>query len=208
LSFAEVPSLEEQRANTIVTMHWYYTNEVAAVTDNVQAEIELFTQNANTGYSNSGIPLELQIKCIELLPTFTETSDPSGMLETFRTIKGIHETRSQLNFFGCALSILCQNLFLYNFEFSGSLSATKNTADIAFLMVSGPKSGVCGVAYLNAHTNNYSFGWVGKGCQTVVTGHEVGHNFGATHNREISSSGVEGFEYGYLIPGGYASIMA
>jgi hypothetical protein len=88
LVFAEVPSLEEQRANTIVTVHWYYTNELAAVTDNVQAEIELFTQNANTGYSNSGIPLELQIKCIELLPTFGETNDSSRMLATFITVKG------------------------------------------------------------------------------------------------------------------------
>jgi hypothetical protein len=93
LSFAEVPSLEEQRTNTILSVHWYYTNELADVTDNVEAEIELFTQNANTGYSNSGIPLELQIKCIELLPTFTQTSDPSGMLATFRTIKGANETQ-------------------------------------------------------------------------------------------------------------------
>jgi hypothetical protein len=94
LSFAEVPSLEEQRANTIVTVHWYYTNELAAVTDNVQAEIELFTRNANTGYRNSGIPLELQIKCIELLPAFTETSDANGMLDTFSTIKGANETQN------------------------------------------------------------------------------------------------------------------
>jgi hypothetical protein len=88
------------------------------------------------------------------------------------------------------------------------LSATKNTADIAFLMISGSKSGVCGTAYLNAYINGYAFGWVGKGCQTIVTGHEVGHNFGAYHNKEISSGANEGFEYGYLIEGGYASIMA
>jgi hypothetical protein len=94
LLFAEVPSLEDQRANTIVTVHWYYTNELAAWTDNVQAEMELFTQNANTGYSNSGIPLELQIKCIELLPTLTETSDTNGMLNSFTTIKGTHETQN------------------------------------------------------------------------------------------------------------------
>jgi hypothetical protein len=85
--------VEDQRANTILTVHWYYTNELAAVTDNVQAEIELLTQNANTGYSNSGIPLELQIKCIELLPTFTETSDPNGMLYTFRSVKGANKTQ-------------------------------------------------------------------------------------------------------------------
>jgi hypothetical protein len=87
------------------------------------------------------------------------------------------------------------------------LSATKNTADIAFFILSGPKSGVCGSAYLNAYINEYSFGWVGKGCHTSF-GHEIGHNFGANHNREIASSGVEGFEYGHLIQGGYATMMA
>jgi hypothetical protein len=94
-SIAEVPSLEEQRGYTIVSVHWYYTNELANVTDNVQAEIELFTQNANIGYDNSGIPLELQIKCIELLPNFSETSNAAEMLGTFSNIKGKHETRSQ-----------------------------------------------------------------------------------------------------------------
>jgi hypothetical protein len=88
------------------------------------------------------------------------------------------------------------------------LSATKNTADLALLMISGATSGVCGIAYLNAYRNGYAYGWVGKGCQTIVTGHEVGHNFGAYHNKEISSGADEGFEYGYLIEGGYASIMA
>jgi hypothetical protein len=109
LSFAEVPSLEEQRANTILSVHVYFTNELAAVTDDVQAEVELFKQTANTGYSNSKIPLELQIKCIELLPTFTEPSNHSGMLTTLQTVKGIHEIRSKKTLCVCLLSILCQH---------------------------------------------------------------------------------------------------
>jgi hypothetical protein len=88
------------------------------------------------------------------------------------------------------------------------MSATKNTADLALLMISGATSRVCGIAYLNAYRNGYAFGWVGKGCQNTVTGHEVGHNFGAYHNKEISSGADEGFEYGYLIEGGYATMMA
>jgi hypothetical protein len=67
--------------------------------------------------------------------------------------------------------------------------------------------GYCGTAYMNAHTNGMSFGWVAKGCLTSF-GHEVGHNFGANHNREISSGGLEGFEYGHLIQGGYGTLMA
>ena len=108
----------------------------------------------------------------------------------------------------------------YHFELLGSRNATRNSADIALLMISGGVEVVsshekthlgriCGIAYLNAYRyKTFSFGLVGKGCPTVVTGHEVGHMFGALHNKEISSGADQGFEYGYLIPGGYASIMA
>jgi hypothetical protein len=88
------------------------------------------------------------------------------------------------------------------------LSATKRTADIALLLISGPISGRCGIAYLNAYRHGNAFGWVGKGCQTTTLGHEIGHSFGAYHNKEIASGADEGFEYGHLISGGYASIMA
>jgi hypothetical protein len=74
-------------------------------------------------------------------------------------------------------------------------------------MISGPKSSDCGIAYFNAYINGYAFGWVGKGCQIIVTGDKVGHNFGVYHNKEISSGADVGFEYGYLIEGGYTNIL-
>jgi hypothetical protein len=63
------------------------------------------------------------------------------------------------------------------------------------------------------------FGWIAKGCQLVVTGHEIGHNFGCLHNKEQHvgqrpPAYFEGFEYGNLVddpvdgrPTGYATIM-
>ena len=53
----------------------------------------------------------------------------------------------------------------------------------------------------------------------MVTGHEIGHNFGCVHNQEIQPkaklpSYFKGYEYGNLIddpktgkPSGYATIM-
>ena len=57
---------------------------------------------------------------------------------------------------------------------------------------------------------NSNFGWVAKNCHQAVTPHEIGHMFGAAHNKEISTNFVPngGFEYGALIPGGYVSVMA
>jgi hypothetical protein len=81
-------------------------------------------------------------------------------------------------------------------------------------MVSGAINGVCGRAFLDAYKyGDNAFGLVRKGCQTIVTGRKVGHNFGAHHNKEIDSGADEGFEYGYLISNappyrGYATIMA
>ena len=102
----------------------------------------------------------------------------------------------------------------------GSYEATRNTADTAFLVLSKSYSGTCGIATIGAHQPTVQpFGWIAKGCQLVVTGHEIGHNFGCLHNKEIQAgkkppSFFEGFEYGNLIddpqdgtPTGYATIM-
>jgi hypothetical protein len=47
---------------TTVTVHWYYTNEMAHVTDNVRGELELVTKNANSAYAESNIPLTVKIR--------------------------------------------------------------------------------------------------------------------------------------------------
>ena len=57
----------------------------------------------------------------------------------------------------------------------------------------------------------YATAYRGKGCQTIVVGHEVGHMFGCRHNREIAGTSnrpIGCYEYGKLISGGYVSIMA
>lgn len=102
----------------------------------------------------------------------------------------------------------------------GSHEATRNTADTALLVLSKSYSGTCGIATIGAHQPTVQpFGWIAKGCQLVVTGHEIGHNFGCLHNKEIQAgknppSYFEGFEYGNLIddpkdgtPTGHATIM-
>ncbi len=94
-------------------------------------------------------------------------------------------------------------------RYKGTEADTRNTADVALMVISKVYSRVCGIAYINAFQNGYSFGWVAKGCQETVTPHEIGHMFGCAHNKEISSwTPVGGFAYGKRITGGYATIMA
>ena len=65
-------------------------------------------------------------------------------------------------------------------------------------------------AYLNAFNNGLSYGFVGKGCHTIVVPHEVGHMHGCCHNLEESCrNSVVPHGYGYFIPGtGKSTIMA
>ena len=119
----------------------------------------------------------------------TERADVIGMVEEFAVSQGSHEE-------------------------------TRNTADTAFLVISKPYSGVCGLASIGGHRANVQpVGWIAKGCQLAVTGHEIGHNFGCLHNKEQHEgkqlpSFFENFEFGNLVdnpvdgePTGYTTIM-
>ena len=59
---------------------------------------------------------------------------------------------------------------------------------------------------------NSNFGWVAKNCHQAVTPHEIGHMFGAAHNKEISNFVPNGgFEYGFLGTAGsfrFVTLMA
>ena len=99
-----------------------------------------------------------------------------------------------------------------------SLSGNKNSADVVVGLVSRVINGVCGIAFVDAlrYSGNPSYGLVMKGCPEIVTGHEIGHMFGALHNIEISGQNEPrgGAFYGNLMdkadatPSGYATIMA
>ena len=136
------------------------------------------------------------------------TADPVGYVQGLVTSTNVGYANSQVPL---RIEAFCVQL-LEDFN----ESATLNSADIAILLLSSSKSGVCGVAYVDGFAHGATFGWVGKGCQNTVTGHEIGHMFGAAHNYEISQfSPREGFEYGFRMPlgplnllvGGFVTIM-
>ncbi len=58
-------------------------------------------------------------------------------------------------------------------DWKGNVQRTKNSADLAMLVLSGPRGGACGVAYINGYRTGWTVSWVGKGCLTFTTQHEV-----------------------------------
>ena len=101
---------------------------------------------------------------------------------------------------------------LAKFRTSAPVSELLDSADIAFLLVK--ESSFCGVAYFNTRT--MPLGLATQGCARgyYSFGHEIGHIFGANHNREVTSSKYCPYCYGYLIKpkgpteySGYRTIM-
>jgi len=81
---------------------------------------------------------------------------------------------------------------------------TRNCADSAVLLMYRGLPGKCGLAFGTAYKCK-TFGIVLKACAThrYSLGHELGHMFGAKHNREVyNETKIEGDKYGYhLQPG-------
>ncbi len=76
-------------------------------------------------------------------------------------------------------------------------------------MLSKSQAGSCGIAFVNGYKHKVTLGWVAKGCQNIVVAHEVGHMFGAAHNKEKASFTPDGeYAYGLHIPPKYVSVMA
>ena len=84
----------------------------------------------------------------------------------------------------------------------------RNTADAAALLSVDFNS--CGVAYLNTISSGNTISICQKSCALgyYSFGHELGHNMGLTHNKEVASNSDYPHGHGYLIQAGSASTGA
>ncbi len=85
-------------------------------------------------------------------------------------------------------------------------------------------AGYCGLAWVNGYggtgdtisvDDNYGYSVVGDGadggsyCLETTLAHELGHNMGSMHNREITTSvGAYSYSYGYKVDGNFHTIMS
>jgi len=97
----------------------------------------------------------------------------------------------------------------------GSLEELRNTADSAVLLTNDLSS--CGRGYLHTYASGLTVSVTKKSCALgyYTFGHEIGHNFGATHDPDTSTNSR--FDYGHghhILPtggskwSGYRTIMA
>ena len=95
----------------------------------------------------------------------------------------------------------------------GSIAELRGTADVAVLLVKSFDA--CGRGYVNSIGSGYTLSVATKNCALgyYSFGHEVGHNIGLMHNKEVSPNIYYDDGHGYLISKGshytgYRTILA
>ena len=87
----------------------------------------------------------------------------------------------------------------------GDSTTLRGTADAAVLLVNSFSA--CGIGYLNTIRSGITLSVTEKSCALgyYSFGHEIGHNIGLYHNREVTTNPYFTDGYGYLIPKYYSS---
>jgi len=191
ISKRQKQALRQQGINdntTIVefSIMFYYTIEFAEATDDIEKYFSTLVKKINKGYNNSNIPIKAKIFCIEA----TSLSDSliigrniSGLFDKFENYKGTSEELRQ-------------------------------TADAAVLIWRDGGRDKCGSAYVNSWGYGKTISIVKRGCgiASLTGGHELGHSFGALHNREdnnVPSTRIPyPFGFGSFFKSPYRSIMS
>lgn len=184
-----VPPTSQADGVSIIDVMVVYTDDVATASGNIAAEIQLAIDETNQSYANSGINQRLRLVHSQEV-VYDETGDMFTDLNCITLpsdscLDQIHEWRDTYG------------------------------ADVVCLWVEDGGS-FCGLAWLMTTPSNAfessAFSVVDRGCATgnFTFGHELGHNMGATHDRDNTSiQGAFPYSFGYQDPGGeWRTIMA
>ena len=151
----------------------YYTTEVKKNVADLEGFFNQILAETNQGYRNSDIPVRLTKFCSEEA-TLEELPDAKSSFSVLSAFRNM----------------------------KGSDSALRNTADAAAL-ITWTLPG-CGVGYLYSYENGLSFSVTKKSCAAgyYSFGHELAHNFGCHHNREVATNTRIPYGHGFLIKAG------
>ena len=136
---------------------FYYTPEFAAITADIPGFIDQMLAQTNQAYVNSRIPLTATKFCIEAATINDPEQTPTSTFRLMRDFEGM----------------------------KGSSEALRNTADAAVLLAGEFRH--CGQGNLNAISTGETISIHHKICILPMHtfAHELGHNMGAAHNKEL-----------------------
>ena len=170
-------TMEDVDTTTIVTysVKVYYTPEFADATEDVQGFIEQVIAETNQGYINSKVAMRISLLCHEQA-TINDGNDAVTLLKLFTYMKESPE-------------------------------ALRGTADVTTLLTNATMGNVCGRAHIDTIDSGATISVCAKQCALgyYSFGHEIGHNIGLFHNREVTYNLIYPDGHGHLIEQGSAS---
>ncbi len=168
------PNQQGFNLNNEVKVLVYYTDEALAAIPDLLDVIELEFADTNQAFANSEIDASVSIAA--KLPIDEAILHGQYPLDPLYLRSGVFTRLNQLrNHYGA------DAVHLY-------------TRDI---------EGACGVAYFSAYPSGYTSRRLAVGVTAAVctgnltTAHELGHNFGADHDRYVNDGGNANYNYGY-----------
>lgn len=174
-----------EKVNTTIRVLVNYTPAAAAASANISSLIDLAVAESNTGYTNSGVSITLQLAA-KAQTSYTESGDFNTDLTRYRSTSDgymdeIHATRNSST---ADVAVLLIN----NTQYCGLASGIGSSASTAFVTV-----------YWDCATGYYSFA------------HEIGHLQSARHdpaNDPTNTPYAWGHGYQYTGSPSWRTIMA
>merc|ERR1712179_178512 len=148
---------------------FYYTQDFASHTDDIELFMETIIGDMNLGYENSDIPVRVKLHCIESTDLEDE-AESSDMLHVFNKFKPSYSDIRE--------SADAAQLLANNFHNCGSGYTYTATGSAGHTLSVVKKS--CAFGY---HSSI----------------HEVGHNFGCQHDQGNGHNSHYDYGYGYLL---------
>merc|ERR1712142_92920 len=148
---------------------FYYTQDFAANTDDIELFMDTIIGDMNLGYENSDIPVRVKLHCVEATDLMDE-DESSDMLHVFNKYKPSYSAIRE--------SADAAQLLANNFHNCGSGYTYTATGSSGHTLSVVKKS--CAFGY---HSSI----------------HEVGHNFGCQHDKDNGHNTHYDYGYGYLL---------
>jgi hypothetical protein len=161
--------------NTTLNVLAVYSSRSVTASSDIVSEIQLAVTTSNTIYTNSGIPITLNLVGTQLMSDYSETS--RSYENVLNDLTGTSDGRMD------------------------TVHALRTALQADLVVYFTERSEYCGLAWLYNRYPQYGFSVVTRSCATsnMTFPHELGHNMGAEHDRYVvSDASSSAYNYGYV----------
>jgi len=169
------PDRASADGNTTINVLAVYSSRSVTASSDIVSEIQLAVATSNTVYTNSGIPITLNLVGTQLMSDYSDTS--RSYENVLNDLTGTSDGRMD------------------------TVHALRTALQADLVVYITERSEYCGLAWLYNRYPQYGFSVVTRSCATsnLTFAHEIGHSMGADHDRYVvSDASSTAYNYGYV----------